>query len=506
MNKVIKNMNKVIKKPNTISLKITVFLSGLVVMIFELAGSRVLGPYFGTSIFVWSSLIGIILGSLSLGYWLGGKISDKKPKVEILSLILLIAGIFIAFVTFIKDPLLIKLVKMNMDIKSLSVIASLCLFALPSILLGMVSPYAVKLKMEKLDDSGKTVGNLYALSTLGSIVGTFIAGFVLIPLIGTSKILFSLSIILFFCATILYLKKMLPLTLILSLLIVLFGFNKKLKGNIIADVDTRYSRVWIVYSKDNYTGKNIKLMRISNQSSSAVFLNDDELVFKYTKYFRLDKHFKPDLNKTLMIGGAAFSYPKDFIKKNVEAEMDVIEIDPGVTKLAGQYFGLRPNKRLNIFHEDARTYLNKTREKYDVIYGDAFKSIFSIPFHLTTIEVVEKMYHILNDNGIVILNLSSALKGEKSLFLSAEYNTYKEIFPQVFVFQVDKKRDDELLQNIILIARKSNEPICFESEDAELNKYLQTVRIDFKPDNLPILTDDHAPVEFYTNKAMSKES
>src|SRR3989338_3749455 len=151
-------------------LEIAIFICGAVVMIFELVGSRVLGPYFGTSIFVWTSLIGIILGGLSLGYYFGGKIADKKPSLNILSLIIFLSAIFIGLTNFIKNFLLIFLQNNISDIRVSSVIASLILFLPASFLLGMVSPYAAKLKLDSLNTSGSIIGNLYAISTAGSIV------------------------------------------------------------------------------------------------------------------------------------------------------------------------------------------------------------------------------------------------------------------------------------------------------------------------------------------------
>ncbi len=165
-------------------------------MAFEIVGSRMLGPYVGTSIFVWTGIIGVILMCLSLGYYYGGKIADKKPEFKLLALIILLAGLFIGISTLIKDGLLEVLLNTLNDVKLISLLATFILFSIPSVLLGMVSPYAVRLKIKSLDKSGSTVGNLYAISTLGSITGTFLAGFYLIPSFGVIFILNQLAIIL----------------------------------------------------------------------------------------------------------------------------------------------------------------------------------------------------------------------------------------------------------------------------------------------------------------------
>jgi len=174
-------------------LKIIVFLCGATVMAFEIIGARILGVYVGTSIFVWTSIIGIILASLSLGYWLGGRIADRKPTYRMLTLIILLAGISIVLTNYGKEILLDYLSGQIKNVKSVSIISSFSLFGIPAVLLGMVSPYAVRLEMNNLNNTGSTVGNLYALSTVGSIVGTFLAGFYLIPNFRVSIIMFILG-------------------------------------------------------------------------------------------------------------------------------------------------------------------------------------------------------------------------------------------------------------------------------------------------------------------------
>ncbi|MCD4747143.1 MAG: fused MFS/spermidine synthase [Bacteroidales bacterium] len=210
-------------------LEIIVFVCGAVVMAFEILGSRVLGPYVGTSISVWTSIIGVILGSLSLGYWLGGRIADRNPSFKTLSVIIFLSAVFIAISTLIKAFLLNFLLDFIIDIRWVSVIASLILFAIPSILLGMVSPYAVKLKIKSLSKSGSTAGNLYAISTLGSITGTFLAGFYLIPNFKITNILYILSLTLIFFSTIMYLtfwkKQKFPVSLFNLVLILFFIFS-----------------------------------------------------------------------------------------------------------------------------------------------------------------------------------------------------------------------------------------------------------------------------------------
>jgi spermidine synthase len=488
-------------------LEIIVFICGAVVMILELVGSRVLAPYVGTSIVVWTSLIGIILGSLSLGYWWGGKIADKRPDYKIFSMIIFISAVSIGLITFLKSMVLDFLQNNIVNIYINATLATLILFALPSMLLGMITPYAVRLKIKDLDSSGKTVGSLYAISTIGSIAGTFLAGFFLIAYFGSSSILLVLSVLLVFTSLLACFKStpVLKISIILLLIICILAvnsYNTFLKKQGFIDVDTQYNRIWIYKSIDEKTNRQtMNMITNPKKVQSAMFLDkDNDLVIEYTKFYRLAQHFNPYLKYSLMIGGAGYSYPKDYLKKFPDARLDVIEIDPMLTALAKQYFNLKDDPRLTIHHEDGRTFLNRTKKKYDVIFGDAFTSYYALPYQLTTRETVQKMYKTLNDDGVVLVNIISSIEGEKGKFLRAEYATFKTVFPQVYLFPVNEFNDGSKVQNIMLIALKSNQKPAFRNNDPELNKYLQNLwKTEIKKD-VPVLTDDYAPVDTYTMK------
>jgi len=480
------------------SLELIVFLAGLAVMVLELDGSRILAPYLGTSLYTWTSLIGIILGALSLGYFLGGKLADKKPSFKNLSIILLLAAISIGLIGLTKEPFLKFVQNEISDIKIGSIVTTIVLFTLPSVLLGMVSPYAVKLKIESLNKSGRTVGNLYAISTIGSIVGTFLAGFYLIPAMGSTKILYLIAIILLLTALLSYSKSFVVKSLVIILIFLSsFGiFYKKTEAKTI-DLDSQHNRILISDGIDKETGRPAKYIYTDPfGTQSAMFTDiDNDLVFKYTKYYRLVDHFASDAQNVLMIGGGAYSYPKDFLAKHAKGKIDVVEIDPKFTELARQYFNLTDNPRLGIIHEDGRIYLNKTDKKYEAILIDAFKSL-TPPWQLATQESVEKMYSGLDDNGVVIANIVSALEGEKSKFARAEYATFRSIFPQVYFFQV-YKIDPSRSQNLIMIALKNDQKPSFQNPDRELDSYLQNLYTK-EISNSNILTDNFAPVENLT--------
>jgi MFS family permease len=193
----------IIKK---ISLEIVVFFCGAVVMAYEIIGARILGPYVGTSMVVWSSIIGIILASLSAGYYYGGRLADRRPYPRTLALVIAVSGLYILLSLLFKNPLLDALSQALPSIPLAALLSSLVLFAFPAFLLGMVSPFAARLKIRDAETSGATAGYLYALSTFGSITGTFLAGFFLIPGFRLTSILLILGLLLLALALFLYLE------------------------------------------------------------------------------------------------------------------------------------------------------------------------------------------------------------------------------------------------------------------------------------------------------------
>lgn len=486
-------------------LDITVFVCGGVVMTYEIIGSRILSPFIGASTYVWTSLIGVILAALSLGYWLGGRMADRKPAVGVLASVIFIAAGLISLTVFIKEIVLSMVASAPVGIELRAVIASIILFAPASICLGFVPPYVVKLRMLSLDDAGKTVGRLYALSTVGSIIGTFAAGFLLIPFVGSVRTLYGLSAILIVLSL-----ALVPFNITRTKIavIVIFVFSVVSneahivllrQANDLHDIDTEYSRVQVFKTNDPKTGRTVRAMATDPYfTQSAMFLDGDEHVFDYTRYYHLARHFQPEFREVLMVGGAGYTVPKDLLRRYPEVNIDVVEIDPQMTEIAERFFELKHDPRLSITHEDGRTFLRRSAtERYDVIMIDAFGSLFSVPYQLTTIEAVREMHRSLRENGVVIFNLGSAIDGPASRFLHAELATYRAVFPHVHLFKVNAERSDETLQNLIIVASRSDSPINLVSTDTEIAGYLANLYpVAVRPD-AQIITDDVAPVEYY---------
>lgn len=459
-------------------------------MILELAGARILSPYLGTSTFIWTSIIGIILLSLSLGYHLGGRLADKTRELKTLSQILFFASITIALTTYFETAVLSFIEHNFTDLRIASIIASIILFTPASILLGMVSPYTIRLSIENIKTSGSTVGTLYALSTIGSIFGTFLTGFYLLAWLGSIQIMILLSIILLLLSITVYKGKLLPLKIVFLILlfISLYLIQTRLalaaeKG--IIDLDTSYSRVQI------FDDGEVRYLEIGNNQSSAMYLDSDELVYEYTKAYDIINDIYPNFKsgKSLVLGAGAFSFPKHLLATYPNLQVDVVEIDPALTEISQKYFRLDPTEEnLNIYNQDARTFLNKNTTEYDVIFGDAFKSFYSVPHQLTTIEAIQKHYDSLNENGVLILNIAGSITSETGQFFRAELATIKEVFPQVHVLAA-RTSNPEALQNILIIALKTEKPL----PESILDRFYQNEI----PLDMPVLTDNFAPVDQY---------
>lgn len=499
------------QKIRPLILELAVFVCGALVMIYEIIGSRVLSPFIGASTYVWTSLIGVILGALSLGYWLGGKWADRKPDIKILSAAIFLAGGLVSVTILFKDVILSFIASAPTGLEIKSVLAALLLFAPASVCLGFVTPYAVKLKMLSLADSGKTVGRLYALSTVGSILGTFAAGFFLIPFVGSTRTLYLVGAVLIGLSILLAPFSMSRFNLMVLILFALGITASELAiytmraASGVHDIDTEYSRVQVFRTTDPKTGEKIQALATDPYFiQSAMFLDSDEMVFDYGRYYHLLRHFKPDFHNTLMIGGAGYTFPKEYLRRYPDARMDVAEIDPQMTDIARKFFRLRENPRLSIYHEDGRVFLNRAEAaKYDAVLMDAFGSLFSVPYQLTTLETVQQISRVMKDDGVVIFNLGSSIRGPGSGFLQAEFKTYQAVFPRVFLFKVNADYTDEHLQNLIIVACKSGNAAGLESSDPEIQVLLSNLFKDNFPLEKPVITDDLAPVEYYNSFAQN---
>ena len=478
-------------------MKITVFLCGALGMILELVAARILSPYVGSSNLIWTTIIGIMLTSMSIGYWLGGKIADKRPDINLLSLFILVGAFFTSLIPLWETVLVKPFSEISNQLVLVAIICSALVFGIPSFILAMVSPFAVKLEDKTHEDIGKTSGKISSLSTIGSIVGTFVGGFLLIPNLGVRMLILILTIVLFILSFMMFDRKNIKYSVCMMVcLITLLGLNyygkvifEKNNTDIIMDVDSEYSRIWIKNLSVGDT--NYKTMQVDTGLESYINQETNEMGAAYLYYYDLFDYYNKDAKSTLMIGGAAYTYPTYYLNKYEDKTIDVVEIDDKMTELAQGQFGLDiENPRLKIYTQDGRSFLNRTENKYDTILIDAFKGL-NAPFELTTYEALQKAKNALNDNGMVITNIISTLEGEENDFIKYEYATYSAVFPEVKIFRVRNVENTDR-QNLILVGFKNGKNINEEKYE-EYKNLIDMEIIGFSSDR-KVVTDHFAPI------------
>lgn len=496
-------------------LELIVFAGGASVMVLELVGSRILAPYVGTSLYVWTSLIGLILGSLSLGYFVGGKLADAKPSYRSLAFVLFISAAGIAAIKPAEYFIAAPLIKNINNIVTAAAIAGLILFALPSFFMAMITPLAVRLRLETFAHRGSVVGNLTALSTAGSIIGTFLAGYLLIPKFGHTAVLVVLAILMLVMSLLAILKArvriagwiglaVLAYAIFLSYLYLQIRLIQSL-GHI-NEIDTAYNRVWVTKTRDQTTREEVLLLGTGQNSryiQSAMSLTDpDKLMSEYTKYYRLIDAFIPGEKRVLMLGGGGYAYPREFIRIHKGSFMDVVEIDPGITQIAHEYFHLGDDFRLRIYDEDGRRFTSQEHYGYDAVLMDMFAGGNDIPWHTVTVEAFKQINNIIDPDGLIIMNAISALEGPKSYPLAVLYNTMKKVFPDVLVFAVGNPMDKSNLQNVMLVSGRRQFGETLIENTVDTRELWQNAVYDYRPVTRDVNTDDKPILEYANLRAM----
>ena len=478
-------------------LEIVVFLSGAIGMGLELIAARVLSPYVGSSNVVWTSIIGIILASMSIGYWIGGKRADKKADLDTISEILLISALFTSIIPILEILVVKQLAGMIDSLIISAILCAIIVFSIPSFILATISPTAVKIKSKEDNEIGTLSGRISSLSTIGSIVGTFLMGFILIPNIGVSNINIAVTLTLLVMAIIVRENKnkkfwlsMLIVTIIMLILIFIGKYLFKINNpDILLDTDSQYSRIWVKQIQAQDT--TYKTLQVDTGLESYIDTQTGKMGAKYLQFYDLFQYFNKDAKSTLLIGGAAYTYPIHYLQKYQDKTIDVVEIDDKMTQIAEQQFGLNINEeRLKIYTQDGRSFLNYNENKYDTILIDAFKGV-NAPFELTTYEAMAHAKNMLNENGVVLTNIISSVEGSNSDFIKYEYSTYKAVFDDVKLFMVNTKNETEK-QNLILVGIKGN-PQIDTNKFTEYKDFLDMEVNNYNSDKA-VVTDDFAPI------------
>jgi spermidine synthase len=494
------------------------FFSGAALMIIELCANRVLAPWFGNSLYTWTGLIGIILVAMSLGYYLGGWLVDRKPYFVNLSHLILASAFFTLIIPFLQSA--IEGAFSSADLVWGPVLASLILFTLPGCLLGAVPPCAIRLTSLLYQDKriGISAGSIGMFSTLGSVLGTFSAGFFLIPHLGVKTIFILISILLALLAMSGYIvfpsrsKKTERVPIFLTLLLLIFSISvsfhhSPLPSQSLFDRTTFYHRIRVM-QQSLPNGDLEKTLLLDTTVEGAQYEKSREIPIPYQKYWELIKVFHPEVNKVAFLGAGAYTMPISLAKDYPQAKIDVVEIDPKVVEVGRLFFHLNECPQISPIVDDARRYIHLRHKKYDFIFGDAYNGVRYIPAHLVTLEFFRLIRDRLDERGIYMMNLISAVDGRDSLLFRAMVHTLGKVFDQIHVFAL-YPGNLKASQNLILVASRQKLPLKIDSrwageEKLRLEGLLATYVLPqyYNASNAPVLTDNYNPVEYIVAQAL----
>ena len=489
---------------------VVVFIASACILIIEIVAARILAPTIGVSLYTWTGIIGVVLAGISTGNYLGGRVADRFPSGITLGIILLAGG-----ASSMSVLALVNVVSEAFDALSAIpriIFVTTTLFFLPSLILGMVTPVVIKLRLQDLANTGSVVGKIYAVSTTGSIFGTFITGFVLIQWIGTRAILFLVALVLIFAALAfgdLWRAKVRSFSLIA--LFVALGSLGIANGTLDSGC-VRESNYYCIRVSDEIAegGMRVKVLQLDKLRHSSVSLEDPTfLETGYQKVLEEIEGFIAQHNpslRVLFIGGGGYTMPRYIEAVYPQSTVEVIEIDPEITRVAFDYLGLRPDTRIETYNQDARMVVPKLAPaKYDLVVGDTFHDI-SIPYHLTTREFNEQVRTLLKENGIYAVNVIDKLHTGR--FLRTYVHTLQQTFPFVYLARDDAGvwEDDSRTTFVVLGAIQALSPTDIEAATVRrirsrpVSQFMSesTFKSWLNLQNFVLLTDDYAPVDNLT--------
>jgi spermidine synthase len=484
-------------------LALLVFVTGGATLATEIAASRLLAPFFGSSTIVWANIIGLILLYLAAGYWLGGRLADRRPEPRLLGMLVLVAAVFIAVTPFVARPILNEAVQgfnsISVGVVLGSFIAALALFAVPVTLLGMVSPFAIRLSLTSIADAGTVSGRLYALSTAGSILGTFLSALVTIELFGTQRTMVGTAALLAFAAALLLGRRALaPAVAIAVVLLVPPGAIKSQAG-LLYESESPYQYVSVVQLPDGARALELN----EGVAYHSLWRRDTVLTGGYWDLFLL---LPPLLDhpprSMLVIGNAGGTIPRAFGRFYPRVAIDGVELDPTVTAAGRRFLGLGDNPRLHVITADGRPYLERTHRRYDLILVDAYRQPY-VPFYLATREFFALARRHLTRGGMLAMNVAK-VPGDDGL-TRAVSTTLLSVFPQVWRWPALRFNDlvfavDRPVPRAVLARRAGDVAPRLRSLVPLFRRELAAA-----PSDGTVLTDDHAPVEWITDRMLIRQ-
>ena len=462
------------------------FTTGFVLMAFELVAARLLAPSLGTSIYVWTSVIGVMIAALAAGYAVGGWLADHRTKPTDIVWLLLLTALAVLSTLAAYHSVLTGVTAWISDARLQAVVAATCLFLPTSFILGTISPYLARLQTQSINTTGRTVASLSALNSLGGITGTFAAGFWLFSWIGSQQTLLLLAILLALAswlpAPAAQRKQRLIAGMAAAGLIGLYSLPTTYASSS-RQIDTATARYSIV--ELDYDGAPIRglMMGPGGIQSATSQWDPNALALRYTSKIAQLVERLPNRSHILILGGGAFSLPEYFGRHYPSARIDVVEIDPQLPGIAQAYFDYQPQPGTSVYAADARPFLQQTTNHYDLVIVDAYSDIW-VPFALTTREFTSRLSGILNPGGVVLANIIGSSSPACAPYVSSLDASYGAAFSQAAVFPVTATNLG-LFQNLIMAY--SNAPLDWAAGDHTAQTFPAAGAVK--------LTDDFAPVE-----------
>lgn len=493
-----------------------VFFGGLSSVGIELSASRLIAPYFGDSTFIWANLIGLTLTYLAIGYYLGGRLADRFPQPWLLYTITAVAAFAAGLVPLMSRPILTASLNAfdRLDAGAFygALVGVLLLFSVPVTLLGFVTPFAIRLRLHGVDEAGNTAGRIYALSTIGSIAGSFLPVLLLIPLVGTTWtfLTLSLSLLVPSLAGLLLLRAFRQALVAALLTIGLIAGTVAWKpriirrpeiGTLVYETESQYNFIQVSKDGDTY------ILELNDGHAIHSIYNPDKLLTgSYWDGFMVAPLFYPHLatpavGSAMMIGLAAGTGVRELTEAYGPIPIDGVEIDPKIVDVGRKYFAMtEPN--LNVIVADGRYALRTSTKQYDLIGVDAYHQPY-IPFQLTTKEFFQSVKDHLTPHGSVVINVGRTETDYRLVDTIA--TTMRAVFPSVYAI------DDANFENTLLIA--TAQPTALENFAANVarlpadslvktvgEKCLASGKLRVAPNGGMVFTDDRAPVEWVTNQ------
>lgn len=460
------------------------FITGFALLSFELVASRLLAPAIGSSIYVWTSIIGVIIAALAMGYNYGGHLADRRTKLMDIVWLLSGASIGITFTMLLAAPILDILSQVSGDPRVLGTIASLILFSPVSFLLGAVSPYLARMKNASVKTTGTTVASLSASNSIGGIAGTFMTGFLFFSYLGTRETLLLTALLLLAASWLLRPRELARQRVLLSLLVAsicIISFAIK-PSSIFAITDTPTATYKI--SDVSYKGRMIRAITAGPGGLQSGTYNDGskELALDYTRKLAETVDAASRKDRILILGGGGFVLPQYLAEKYPSSLIDVVEIDPELVSIARLHFGFKDPPNVRILAQDARTFLNRNSQPYDVVLVDAYNDDL-IPFSLATAEYIDRLTMAVAPDGIVSVNVIGSKSGACGKLVASIHAMYASRFPFSRTYPL---KDPSLTerQNIILAYSQSNHALGPPAASP------------ITMNDAKVLTDNFAPVEF----------